>query len=57
MTFGGDDRAALVPLLSGREMCMMSTRRIYFVDNNTCTTTWDDPRLPSTVDAGDASRY
>src|SRR6266702_6189358 len=25
---------------------MTSTRRIYFVDHNTRTTTWDDPRLP-----------
>ena len=35
---------------------MTSTRRIYFVDHNTRTTTWDDPRLPSQVDA-DAPQY
>ena len=35
---------------------MTSTRRVYFVDHNTRTTTWDDPRLPSSVDA-DAPQY
>jgi len=30
---------------------MTSKRRIYFVDHNTRTTMWDDPLLPSTVDA------
>ena len=50
------NRAALGPLPSGWEMRMTSTRRIYFVDHNTRTTTWDDPRLPSTVDA-DAPQY
>ncbi|KAN0132223.1 hypothetical protein V8E53_009989, partial [Lactarius tabidus] len=34
------DRAALGPLPSGWEMHMTSTRRIYFVDHNTRTTTW-----------------
>ncbi|KAI9453960.1 hypothetical protein BJY52DRAFT_1286352 [Lactarius psammicola] len=38
-------------------MRLASTRRIYYVDHNTRTTTWDDPRLPSTVDADDASQY
>ena len=37
-------RAALGPLPSGWEM------RIYFVDHNSRTTTWDDLQLPSTVD-------
>ena len=32
-------------------MRLTSTARIYFVDHNTKTTTWDDPRLPSTLDA------
>jgi len=32
-------------------MCLTSTSRIYFVDHNTKTTTWDDPRLPSSLDA------
>ncbi|KAI0030488.1 hypothetical protein K488DRAFT_54121, partial [Vararia minispora EC-137] len=50
------DRSALGPLPSGWEMRMTSTRRIYFVDHNTRTTTWDDPRLPSSVDA-DAPQY
>ncbi|KAI9454451.1 HECT-domain-containing protein [Lactarius psammicola] len=50
------NRAALGSLPSGWEMRMTSTRRVYFVDHNTRTTTWDDPRLPSTVDA-DAPQY
>ncbi|KAL0961110.1 hypothetical protein HGRIS_006087 [Hohenbuehelia grisea] len=40
----------LGPLPSGWEMRLTSTGRIYFVDHNTRTTTWDDPRLPSNVD-------
>jgi len=40
----------LGPLPSGWEMRLMSTSRIYFVDYNTNTTTWDDPRLPSSLD-------
>jgi E3 ubiquitin-protein ligase NEDD4 len=47
---------ALGALPSGWEMRMTSTRRIYFVDHNTHTTTWDDPRLPATVDA-DVPQY
>ncbi len=35
---------------------MTATRRIYFADHNTRTTTWDDQRPPPTVDA-DASQY
>jgi E3 ubiquitin-protein ligase NEDD4 len=50
------NRSTLGPLPSGWEMRMTSTRRIYFVDHNTRTTTWDDPRLPSAVDA-DAPQY
>lgn len=34
-------------LPSGWEMRMTSSGRIYFVDHNTRTTSWDDPRLPS----------
>ncbi|KAI9430099.1 hypothetical protein BJY52DRAFT_1344554 [Lactarius psammicola] len=49
MPFGGDDRAALVLLLPGREMRTTSTRRIYFVDHNMRTTTWDNPRLPMVI--------
>ncbi|KAI9454652.1 hypothetical protein BJY52DRAFT_1283363, partial [Lactarius psammicola] len=49
MTFGGDDRAALVLLLPIREMRTTSTRRIYFVDQNMRTTTWDDSRLPMVI--------
>jgi len=41
----------LGPLPSGWEMRLTSTARVYFVDHNTKTTTWDDPRLPSTLDA------
>ncbi|KAI9230662.1 MAG: hypothetical protein DHS80DRAFT_26514 [Piptocephalis tieghemiana] len=40
----------LGPLPSGWEMRLTSTGRVYFVDHNTKTTTWDDPRLPSTLD-------
>ncbi len=41
----------LGPLPSGWEMRLTSTARVYFVDHNTKTTTWDDPRMPSTLDA------
>ncbi|KAM6494360.1 hypothetical protein JOM56_010721 [Amanita muscaria] len=37
-------------LPSGWEMRLTSTGRVYFVDHNTRTTTWDDPRLPTNVD-------
>ena len=37
----------LGPLPSGWEMRMTSGGRIYFVDHNTRTTSWDDPRMPS----------
>jgi E3 ubiquitin-protein ligase NEDD4 len=40
----------LGPLPSGWEMRLTSTARVYFVDHNTRTTTWDDPRLPSSLD-------
>ena len=39
------------PLPSGWEMRLTSTGRVYFVDHNTRTTTWDDPRLPSNLDS------
>lgn len=42
----------LGPLPSGWEMRLTSTARVYFVDHNTKTTTWDDPRLPSSLDQG-----
>ncbi|EIW81058.1 HECT-domain-containing protein [Coniophora puteana RWD-64-598 SS2] len=48
--------ANLGPLPSGWEMRLTSTGRVYFVDHNTRTTTWDDPRLPSNVEE-DAPRY
>ncbi|KAG6900049.1 hypothetical protein C0993_003680 [Termitomyces sp. T159_Od127] len=38
------------PLPSGWEMRLTSNGRVYFVDHNTRTTTWDDPRLPGHVD-------
>lgn len=41
---------ALGPLPSGWEMRITNTGRIYFVDHNAKITTWDDPRLPSSVD-------
>ncbi|CAD6577622.1 MAG: E3 ubiquitin-protein ligase pub1 [Cyphobasidiales sp. Tagirdzhanova-0007] len=40
----------LGPLPSGWEMRLTSTARVYFVDHNTKTTTWDDPRLPSSLE-------
>lgn len=42
--------ANLGPLPSGWEMRLTSTGRVYFVDHNTRTTSWDDPRLPTHVD-------
>lgn len=42
--------SALGPLPSGWEMRLTNTARVYFVDHNTKTTTWDDPRLPSSLD-------
>ncbi|KAG5651658.1 hypothetical protein H0H81_007938 [Sphagnurus paluster] len=45
-----DKNADLGPLPSGWEMRLTSTRRVYFVDHNTRTTSWDDPRLPGHVD-------
>ncbi|KAJ2930924.1 hypothetical protein H1R20_g6189, partial [Candolleomyces eurysporus] len=41
----------LGPLPSGWEMRLTSTGRVYFVDHNTRTTSWDDPRIPSDVDS------
>ncbi|KAH8101291.1 ubiquitin-protein ligase [Cristinia sonorae] len=41
----------LGPLPSGWEMRLNPNGRFYFVDHNTKTTTWDDPRLPSSLDA------
>jgi E3 ubiquitin-protein ligase NEDD4 len=40
----------LGPLPSGWEMRLTPSGKVYFVDHNTRTTTWDDPRLPSSVD-------
>ena len=40
----------LGPLPSGWEMRLTSTGRVYFVDHNTRTTSWDDPRLPISDD-------
>lgn len=42
----------LGPLPSAWEMRLTNTARVYFVDHNTKTTTWDDPRLPSSLDQG-----
>ena len=38
-------------LPNGWEMRVHTDNRVYFVDHITHTTTWDDPRLPSSVDA------
>jgi E3 ubiquitin-protein ligase NEDD4 len=47
---GPSANPSLGALPSGWEMRLTSTGRIYFVDHNTRTTTWDDPRLPGHVD-------
>jgi E3 ubiquitin-protein ligase NEDD4 len=41
----------LGPLPSGWEMRLTHPARVYFVDHNTKTTTWDDPRSRSSLDA------
>ena len=41
----------LGPLPSGWEIRLTSTARVYFVDHNTKSTTWDDPRMQSTFGA------
>ncbi|KAF8631033.1 hypothetical protein AX15_002644 [Amanita polypyramis BW_CC] len=46
---GPSSNPNLGALPSGWEMRLTSTGRIYFVDHNTRTTTWDDPRLPTDV--------
>ncbi|KAJ2887332.1 NEDD4 E3 ubiquitin-protein ligase [Coemansia asiatica] len=46
----GQTASRLGPLPSGWEMRLTSQGRVYFVDHNTKTTTWDDPRLPSNLD-------
>jgi E3 ubiquitin-protein ligase NEDD4 len=43
--------AKLGPLPGGWEMRVHTDGRIYFQDHNTQATSWDDPRLPSSVDA------
>ena len=40
----------LGPLPPGWEMRLTPTSRVYFVNNNAKTTTWDDPRLLSSLD-------
>ncbi|KAK9455898.1 hypothetical protein V1511DRAFT_487821 [Dipodascopsis uninucleata] len=49
-TFQTQPVSQLGPLPSGWEMRLTNTARVYFVDHNTKTTTWDDPRLPSSLD-------
>ena len=41
----------LGPLPSGWEMRLVTTTRVFFIDHNTEMTTWDDPRLPSSLDS------
>lgn len=48
--------AKLGPLPNGWEMRLHADGRLYFVDHNTHATTWDDPRLPSSVSA-DVPQY
>lgn len=50
-TLPEDRNAKLGPLPSGWEMRLTSTNRVYFVDHNTRTTTWDDPRVPTDLDS------
>ena len=40
----------LGPLPSGWEMRLTPSSRIYFINHNTKMTTWDDPRLPLSLD-------
>ncbi|GAA6056481.1 hypothetical protein JCM3770_007023 [Rhodotorula araucariae] len=46
----------LGPLPSGWERRSTPSGRAYFVDHNTKTTSWDDPRLPSTTTENDLSK-
>ncbi|BGP45810.1 hypothetical protein JCM10450v2_001640 [Rhodotorula kratochvilovae] len=46
----------LGPLPSGWERRATPSGRAYFVDHNTKTTSWDDPRLPSSTAEGDQSK-
>ncbi|GAA5837803.1 hypothetical protein JCM9279_006865 [Rhodotorula babjevae] len=46
----------LGPLPSGWERRTTPSGRAYFVDHNTKTTSWDDPRLPSSSVEGDQSK-
>lgn len=46
----------LGPLPQGWEIRVHADGRIYYVDHNTQSTTWDDPRLPSSVGA-DVPQY
>ncbi|RKO86384.1 hypothetical protein BDK51DRAFT_30676 [Blyttiomyces helicus] len=43
-------RATLGALPGGWEMRLTNTGRVYYVDHNAKITTWDDPRLPSSLD-------
>jgi E3 ubiquitin-protein ligase NEDD4 len=43
-------QATLGPLPSNWEMRVTNTGRIYFVDHTSKITTWDDPRLPSSLE-------
>lgn len=48
--FGAEDADVLLatgPLPSGWERRATNNGKVYFVDHNTRTTTWDDPRIPS----------
>src|SRR6266702_6346789 len=56
MTTAFVNRATVGLLPSSWEMRITSMRPIYFVDHNTCTTTWDNLWLPSMVDT-DVPRY
>ena len=40
-----EDAPALLLPLGWEQRCDEKSRRIFFVDHNTCSTTWDDPRL------------
>ncbi|KAM0753986.1 HECT-domain-containing protein [Meredithblackwellia eburnea MCA 4105] len=49
-----EDQLGALP--SGWEVRSTPSGKKYWVDHNTKTTTWDDPRMPSAVDGGDQSK-
>ncbi|KAI8866511.1 HECT-domain-containing protein [Ramicandelaber brevisporus] len=50
LRMGVPNASQLGPLPSGWEMRLTAQGRVYYVDHHTKTTSWDDPRLPSSLD-------